>query len=119
MEDQFNASDGNSYMITIDDEGDVINVTRGGALVGNIRLDYRDDEDDTGAPDRYHITHLALDACKGLGIGQRCLELHRECFGFPLTAGYAGIGQSSDGSHLTGDGPAFIAKMRKKGIVCP
>lgn len=118
MEEQFIAKNGSSYLINISDDGDLIIVTKAGVGVGTISLDYRDDEEGSGDSSRYHITHLALDDCKGLGIGQRCLELHIEYFGFPLTAGYAGYGQADDGSHLTGDGPAFIEKMRKKGIVC-
>ncbi|WP_248767869.1 hypothetical protein [Pseudomonas sp. MWU12-2345] len=116
MDREFYAADGKIYTITIDDEGEDISVTRDGKNLGKIRLEYREDGDGSAY---YHITHLALEACKRLGIGQRCLEIHKEAFCEPLTAGTSALGQFDDGSHLTGDGPAFIAKMRKKGIVAP
>ena len=41
-----------------------------------------------------------------------------EIFNSPLTAGNDNGTTSTDGSHLTGDGPGFIAKMKMEGIVC-
>ena len=35
-----------------------------------------------------------------------------------LTAGSSHGEKPDDGSHLTGDGPGFIKKMREEGIVC-
>lgn len=116
MEFTFTAKDDNDYTILIDDEGNEISVYRTGQKLGSISLDLRGEDDDW---DYYHITHLALDGCKRLGIGQHCLELHKEIFDAPITAGRSNAGQQDDGSHLTGDGPAFIAVMRKKGIVSP
>lgn len=116
MEFTFTAKDNNDYTILFDDDGYEISVYKTGQKLGSISLDLRDEDGDW---EHYHITHLALDGCKGIGIGQRCLELHKENFDTPLTAGRSNAGQQNDGSHLTGDGPAFIAIMRKKGIVSP
>jgi hypothetical protein len=114
MEFTFKAKDDNEYEISFDDDGNEIDVYRAGKKLGSISLDFRDDDDDR---EHYHITHLALDGCKKLGIGEQCLKLHKEIFNTPLTAGRSNAGQQDDGSHLTGDGPAFIASMREKGIV--
>jgi hypothetical protein len=116
MEFTFTANDENDYTISFDDDGNEINVYNADQKLGSISLDLRDEGDHW---EHYHITHLALDGCKRLGIGQRCLELHKKIFGTPLTAGRSNAGQQEDGSHLTGDGPAFIANMRKKGLVAP
>ena len=74
MEFTFTAKDNNDYTILFDDEGYEISVYKTGQKLGSISLDLRDEDGDW---EHYHITHLALDGCKGLGIGQRCLELHK------------------------------------------
>ena len=68
-----------------------------------------------------HLTHAFLDnggrsyLCQG--IGRRCLELVREVSGLSITASaFDGLSRS-DGSHLTGDAPGFIARMREEGLV--
>jgi len=113
----FLASDGNTYKIQIDDPGDEINVLFQGAKKGSISL--RLIEGDLPCqPDIYHITHLALDSCSHRGIGRRCLQFHRELFDAPITAGSNVGTKCDDGSHLTGDGPGFIARMKAEGLVC-
>ncbi|WP_124513902.1 hypothetical protein [Acidovorax sp. FJL06] len=114
----FTASDGQTYEISVDDFGEEIRVVLGGKTVGTISLRYIEG-DPPRQPDTYHITHLALEECAHRGIGRRCLELHREVFSSPITAGADNGTTSDDGSHLTGDGPGFIAKMSKAGIVVP
>jgi len=113
----FLASDGQTYQIQIDDFGDEINVLFQGEKKGSISL--RLIEGDLPyPPDVYHITHLALDSCSHRGIGRRCLQFHRELFDAPITAGSNNGTRCEDGSHLTGDGPGFIARMKAEGIVC-
>ncbi|HCF9660100.1 TPA: hypothetical protein NI776_001827 [Pseudomonas aeruginosa] len=119
MTELFTAKDGLCYSITIDDEGQEITIERDGKKVGSISLDFHSGELWDNSPDRYHITDLSLEQCKGKGIGQRCLELHIEEFGMKLTAGVAGRGEAPDGSQLIRDGIGFIKRMREKGIVCP
>lgn len=108
-------TNGKTYEIEIEDDTHKIHVREAGALVGTIELDER--EDDYAGTTYFHICHLALDACKGQGIGQACLEYHKEVYGAPLTAAKPNSGTLPDGSHLTGDGVPFIARMRAKGIV--
>lgn len=119
MTELFTAKDGLCYSISIDDDGQEITIDRDGRKVGSISLDFHSGESWDNSPDRYHITDLSLEQCKGKGIGQRCLELHIEEFGMKLTAGVAGRGEAPDGSQLIRDGIGFIKRMREKGIVCP
>lgn len=103
MDMLFVAKDGNCYLLEIEMDGCEITVTRGSKRLGEIRLNYREGDAARGQPDTFHITHLALDKCKRLGVGRACLEFHLEQYGCLLTAGYADRGPSEDGSHLTGD----------------
>ena len=112
----FRAANGRTYDICVDDLGEEIRVIFSGKTVGTISLRLVEG-DSHHQPDTYHITHLALEGCAHQGLGRRCLELHHEIFDSPLTAGTDNGSKSEDGSHLTGDGPGFIAKMRKEGIV--
>lgn len=113
----FKAKDGKTYDILIDDEGTEISVSREGAVLGTIDLDYR--ESDFGNdPDHYHIKHLALEGCpSGVGIGRACIQHHIDCFGAPITAGSNNGIKANDGSHLTGSGPGFIHQMRNEGLI--
>ena len=51
------------------------------------------------------------------GIGRRCVEIVRERFGMPIIAEQHDGHQRDDGSHLTGDAPAFIARLRDEGLI--
>lgn len=112
---EFVGSDGKQYLISLDDGGELITVTHGGIQVGTISLRAIQYDD---WHTQFYVTHLELDACKGRGIGRRCLQLHKECFDAPITAGNGYGVRMDDGSHLVGDGPGFIAKMRSEGLVC-
>ncbi len=112
---EFTARDGRTYVIALSDDGEEISVQLDGARLGQISLRFVEGSDNDNH--WYHITHLELDRCKGCGIGTRCLQFHVEVYGCTLTAGRNDGFSSEDGSHLTGDGPGFIAKMREKGIV--
>lgn len=114
---EFVAKDKATYTIEIDEDGEKITVARDGTVLGTISLDWHDSEPSIGEPEHFKITHLELDNCKGKGLGEQCLRYHRECFDVSLTAGDANRGESSDGSHLVGDGAGFIARMREKQIV--
>ena len=122
MDTDFNASDANNYKIQISDEGETISVYLGEQIVGKILLEYKSDNI-TGYPggekEIYHIINLSLDGCKGIGLGQACLEFHKEIYGLPITAGQDRMvhGESEDGSHLTGDGVGFVSAMREKHII--
>lgn len=93
----FLAKDGNQYVIEVDEDGYEITVSRGATRLGVVRLDRREDDFGRGDVEYYHITHLALEPCKGLGIGRACLMHHIETFGLLLTAGYADRGRLRTG----------------------
>ena len=109
----FTSKSGQQYEIDVTDGSEIL-VTKDGEKCGSILLSCRECDD----ADYYHITNLGLEGCKGEGVGRQCLKLHKEMFDAPLTAGSSHSGKQDDGSHLTGDGPSFIEKMRKEGIVC-
>lgn len=115
----FNAADGRTYVIEIDDDGVEITVSHQGQKLGTITLSRQEEGDDRHIHTYYHIINLSLDDCAGIGIGRRCLMFHREEFDAPITAGTANGQKMDDGSHLTGNGPGFIARMRELGIVEP
>ena len=111
------ATNGEVFRLSIDDDGTEITVRRGINALGTISLNYIESE--WPAPDHYHITHLSLEKCSGIGLGRECLLFHKECFDAPISAGDEHGHKSSDGSHLTGTGPGFIYKMRQEGLVVP
>jgi hypothetical protein len=107
-------SDVECVIIAIDeDETSIIVFTEENEKIGNINLIEIDDY--------YYITWMYLDQLspkyKRKGIGQACLEFFSEVFRMPIVAAQDDGHTKSDGSHLTGDAPAFIEKMRAKGIV--
>lgn len=114
---EFKAKDGRSYIISIDDEGENIEVVRWGEKLGHITLEYRCDW--PIEPEHYYINDLALNKCKGKGIGEAALNYHIECFGLPISAAKEKGPKLIDGSHLIEDGTPFIRRMRKRGTVCP
>ena len=111
----FISKHGLKFQITIDDDGCEIAVSCSDKKVGSISLDEKCDPNQF----YYYITDLSLEKCKNQGVGQACLEYHRELFDAPITAASEfNTEKISDGSHLIGDGVGFINNMRKKGIVC-
>jgi hypothetical protein len=53
------------------------------------------------------------------GIGRQCLLIVKERYGLPIVAEENNGIKKDDGSHLTGDAPAFIARMREEGLIEP
>lgn len=51
------------------------------------------------------------------GIGRECLQKVKEYSGLPIFAEYNDGSTKADGSHLTGDAPSFIERMREESIV--
>ncbi|WP_189410902.1 hypothetical protein [Neogemmobacter tilapiae] len=54
---------------------------------------------------------------KRQGIGREILLRVKAASDLPITASSNDGQRRDDGSHLTGDGPAFVAKMRQDGII--
>lgn len=67
--------------------------------------------------EQWHLCHMDMGARRGEGIGRRCLELIKEQVGVAITASEDDGIQKDDGSHLVGDGPGFVDKMREERLI--
>lgn len=82
-------------------------------------------ERDAGAKPYEYMTYLMITnmdirpSYQGKGLGRKILEHVIECTDYPIYAGEDNGLTEEDGSHLTGGGVGFIAKMRKEGLVAP
>jgi len=110
---ELKSKSGKRFLIEMDDMGENISVSQEGVHLGSISLDVSEDDS------HYHITGLSLDNCPpGQGIGRACLQTHIEWFAKPITAeSHHEVYKREDGSHLTGRGPGFVAKMRQEGLI--
>lgn len=115
---QYTTPDGRSVDIRIDGFGERITVLDWlGQEIGSIIFSLREDE----YSDCYKITWMYLDK-KGRGylrqgIGRAALQFHKEIFNANIEASNNDGIMRIDGSHLTGDAPGFISKMRQEGFV--
>ncbi|MNB69930.1 hypothetical protein D3C81_71400 [compost metagenome] len=111
----FIAKDKKQYELRDEDDGGEISVYLDGVRMGEIYL--RSIEVDAPEYVVYLITGLNLEKCKHNGLGRACLQYHRELYDSTILAGSETGTTSDDGSHLTGDGPGFIERMRADKIV--
>ena len=81
--------------------------------IGNIDLS----EIDNGFYINWMYLDQLSDKYKKKGIGRACLEFFSESFGMPIFAASNDGHTREDGSHLTGDAPGFISRMRDEGLV--
>jgi len=121
MEIEHPLSDGEIVRISIDDSGSEICVTdSGGVKVGRLCLDVIES---ANGSDEYFLTWAYMDLkdpkYKRQGIGRTALKLHHELFSAPIYARSHDGQRYDDGSHLTGDAPAFVAAMRDEGLIEP
>jgi hypothetical protein len=110
----YKISDHESVTIVIDEDiPSIIVFTEDKEKIGNIDLS----EIDNG----FYITWMYLDQLsdkyKKKGIGRACLEFFSESFQMPIYAAHNDGNRRQDGSHLTGDAPGFISRMRTEGLV--
>lgn len=113
----FECRNGRTVTIMIDDENDFCAIVRDdfGAKLG--QLDFRDHDG------RLKLVWAYLDQidpawCRQ-GIGREILRQVTESSGFQIFASDDDGIKHDDGSHLTGDAPAFVAKMRDEGFILP
>ena len=116
-DDAFLDKEGRTVFIHADDATDsVFAYTSQGALIGSI--EFQACEDDNGS--WHHLTSMFLDQQPGYtrqGIGRQMLIRAIECWDTAITANSDDGQRDSWGSHLTGDGPAFVAAMRREGLI--
>ena len=113
--------DGRRVVIKIDDCGESIQVVtdeENARCIGGIELEQDEEEANI-----YKLTRAYLDENSELldytrqGIGRRSLQLHSARFQSRIWTESNDGHTRSDGSHLTGDAPAFIEQMRKEGVI--
>ena len=108
-------SNGVEVLISIDDFGDDISVeTDTGESIGTFDLRQEDDGS-------FYLLRMYLDQAgdqyKRQGIGRQLLKFHKKVFDSPITAAEDDGIVRSDGSHLTGDAPAFVKQMKAEGLI--
>ena len=121
MEDEFTTADRRVVSIHIDDEDDykVTVKTADGRLIGNIEfteIDMPDNEMNILKMRWAYLDQLGGSYLRQ-GIGRRCLELVKAFSSLGIIAAANDGQQQEDGSHLTGDAPGFVAKMRREGVI--
>lgn len=113
---EFRLDDGGAIAIVLADDGSRIDVrTDDGQEIGHADLCEHDGV--------YRLTWMFLDRAgpqfKHRGLGREALRFHKDYFGCPIIAADNDGIRRADGSHLTGDAPGFVAKMRAEGIIEP
>ncbi|MCY4002368.1 MAG: hypothetical protein OXF33_01455 [Rhodospirillales bacterium] len=117
----YQLNDGRSVIISVDqlDYGITVTADPAGKSIGF--MTFRSIEMPSTGPDHLHLTQAFLDTSDRSylrkGIGRRCLELVREISGLSITASEHDGLPREDGSHLTGDAPGFVDKMRAEGLI--
>jgi hypothetical protein len=120
LQKEIQNKNGRTVVIKLLDSGETIRAERpDGQEIGRIELLYI--EDDIGG--YYYIKWMYFDLLDASytrqGIGRAALFFHKETFDLPLVVADDDGHQRDDGSHLTGDAPAFVARMLKEGLVHP
>ena len=90
--------------------------TAGGAKIGSIEFDLRDDDQ------VLYLMWAHLEDLPGYtrqGIGRECIRRMSDIFGLPVRAADNDGMRRDDGSHLTGDAPPFVDALKKEGLILP
>ncbi len=121
MKSNFTTKKGSTVIIDIDEVNSTATVaTLTGQQVGSIDFNLIEDP---SAPDGYYLkmTHAFLEGADRQylrqGIGTECVRLMGKVTGFPITASENDGAVHDDGSHLTGDAPAWVAKLRQRKLI--
>ena len=115
-QETYQCRNGAEVTIGIDDETFVASVlTPDGKPIGRLEFNY---------DDRLNSLKLCwayLDLLDNTyvhqGIGRKILQIMIDRFDYPITAEPDDGQTTSDGSHLTGNAPSFVAKMREEGLI--
>lgn len=114
---KFQDAKGRQIEIQLADDYSEVVGRHNGSRIGAISFRH-DWGDEPGIPEHLYITHLDISApyCYA-GIGSQMLEFVKSETGLPIVAADNDGIERGDGSHLTGDGPGFVAAMRRRGLV--
>lgn len=118
--DQVTLRDGRKVFIVLDEDSmDVAEVFDvDGQPIGAFNFRYVEGPEDGDYC--HHLTWQYLDAQPGYsrcGIGELILRKAIEGWGTTIIANDDDGLRDSTGGHLVGDGPAFVARMREKGLI--
>lgn len=90
--------------------------TAGGDKIGSIEFDLRDDHQ------VLYLMWAHLEDLPGytrIGIGRECVRRMSDIFSLPVSAADNDGMRRDDGSHLTGDAPAFVEALKREGLILP
>ena len=118
LERTYKLSDGRVIKIVIDDLFESISVKNTeDKEVG--RIEFREILDEYRTC--YKITWMYMDlidrSYKKKGIGREALRFFKETIKAPIIVSEDDGMRKNNGSHLTGDAPAFVSKMQDEGII--
>ncbi len=117
---EYQLGDGRCVTIEISDDSIIKIKDSYKNKIGEIELSSIDDELLGNSPS-YRLTWMYLDlkdnSYKHQGICREALKFFKEIYGMPITASEHNGIRKADGSHLTGDAPYFVEKMRNEGII--
>ncbi|WP_394697450.1 GNAT family N-acetyltransferase [Pseudoxanthomonas japonensis] len=117
--DEFTTKTGATVYIVVDEDQATIGAyDQNGDPIGEFEFAPQDD----GQNEWHHLTSMFLEEqpqYQGQGIGEEMLRRFRDEMGTVITAD-ENTGQKSNlGSHLTGTGVGFVARMREKKLIAP
>lgn len=119
MDDEFSAThqlqNGEVILICVADEGETISFfSQDNVKIGEFELE----PDDNG---NFRLVRMFLDEVSSTytrqGLGEASLRLHRDIFQSKVFATPSDGAVRLDGSHLTGNAPAFVEKMTRLGLI--
>lgn len=117
METPFKCRNGRTVTIIIDDEDDFCTTVFDEHEVKLGQLNFR--EDDGCLKLVWAYLDQSDPAWCRQGIGREIIRQVKEFSGYLIVASDNDGMRHDDGSHLTGDAPAFVAQMRKEGLIEP
>ncbi|HEY0313834.1 MAG TPA: hypothetical protein VGC56_15250 [Allosphingosinicella sp.] len=120
MKTLFQTKDRRTVEIEVDEFDWTVRVrtVTGGDEIG--RMSFEEHECADGRSSALYLTWCFLDRIPGwtgVGIGRECLRLAGEVSASPITAAADDGMKREDGSHLTGDAPGFVQRMREEGLI--
>lgn len=116
---KFTCKDGRQVTIHVDEDLDYEATVHDleGRLIG--KLEFR--VVDNGYSEYLKLCWAYLDqldkSYRFQGIGRECLKRVIELSGLPIVAQSHDRIRQDDGSHLTGDAPTFVERMRSEGLI--
>jgi len=119
---EYKLNDGRTITIDISDDRSIVVKDHQNNSIGEIILSLKED-----VPSRlahyYYITSMFMnlrdDSYLCNGIGRAALIFFKDFYSLPIKASKNDGLRKDDGSHLTGNAPGFVEKMRNEGIIEP